>query len=280
MDKVLSFFRNKWTKLGFSVLSIGYGIFMVWMAWLTFSFYIIPTNPAALFVLYLFINVIFGVAMIYTRKQIITQIVALFLHPCIMVTLIFAFGNWYLILPLFVVSTVVFFAAGSSETLKIVLGTIYLILFVLAILGYMTLQQFSIKIIDEFFNVNTETELRSPDYSYSTEGSYRLVKYIDEESKENRTVNYYIENALEDIELPFVKCEKIFGAAWVLTSRYEKTVEVKWMSDTKLLIDNKLKDVSVISEADENEEDDFSGETVIFTSPPPVTKAETTPIIY
>lgn len=269
MDKVLSFFKNRWTKLGFSLLSIGYGAFLVFLAWLTFSHYLVPTNPASLFTLYLFINVIFGIIMIYTRRQVITQIIACFLHPCILVTLIFAFGNWYLLVPPFIISTVVFFAAASSETLKTVLGTIYLIFFVIGVLGYLTLQTFTIKIFEVDLN------LRSSDYLYSPDKNYRVVKYIDSESKENRMIVYYVEPANEDLHLWFLDCEMFYSGVKIHATRYENQPDVKWLSDNKLLIDGKVKDILAGAEIieDDEEEDDFSGETAILTSPVSMTKA-------
>lgn len=272
MDKVLSFFGSKWTKLGFSFLSFGYGAFLVFIAWLTFSHYLVPTNPASLFSLYLFINVIFGILMIYTRRQVVTQIVACLLHPCILVMLIFAFGNWFLLVPPFVIATVVFFAAGSGEVLKTVLGTIYLILFVLGVLGYMTLKTFTIKISDVDLN------LRSPDYLYSPDKAYRVVKYVDEENKENRMVSYYVEPANEDMHLMFLDCERFYGAVKVHAARYQNQPQVKWLNETKLLIDGKVKDILTGVSEEDQDDDDFSGETAILTTPVSMTKvSETSP---
>lgn len=274
MDKVLSFFGNRWTKLGFSFLSLGYGAFLIFLAWLTFSHYLVAANPASLFSLYLFINVFFGVIMFYTRKQVLTQIVACLLHPCILVTLIFAFGNWALIIPPFIVATVVFFAANSSEVLKTVLGTIYLILFVLGILGYLTLQTFTIKLF------TVDLNLRSPDYLYSPDKTYRVVKYIDDENKENRMVSYYVEPANEDLHLWFLDCEKFYGAVKVHAARYQNQPQIKWLNETKLLVDGKVKDILAGGAEEDDDEDDFSGETAILTTPASMTKvSETAPVI-
>ncbi|MCL2076790.1 MAG: hypothetical protein FWH08_00075 [Oscillospiraceae bacterium] len=274
MDHVIAFFKNKWTRLGFSALSLGYGFFMIWLAWLSFSFFLVPTNPVSLFSLYLLINVLFGIVMIYTRKEIATQITACLLHPCILVMLVFAFGNWFLLVPVFVVSTVVFFAAGSPESLKTVLGTIYLILFVIVTLGYLTMQIFSIGI-----PTLVDLDLRCPqeDYLYSTEGTYRLVMYIDRENKENRTVSYFVEFTADDIKLPFLEGERHSNSRRILQQRLSNKTEVEWLSDSQLLIDGRVKDVSVNDGESRNGEDFFSGETEVFTQPPQMTRAETPP---
>jgi len=276
MNAIISFFRNKWTKLGFSAISLGYLFFMIWMAWLTLSFHLVPTNPVSLFSLYLLINVLFGTVMIYTRKQIATQITACLLHPCILVMLVFAFGNWFLLIPVFAVSTIVFFAAGSPESLKTILGTIYLILFVLTVLGYLTLQIFGIT--ESIFDVNLA--LRSPreDYLYSTQGTYRLVTYIDRENKENRTISYFVEFTGDDLKLPFLEGERYVNSRKILTQRLANKSEVEWLTDNKLLIDGQVRDISIdASEIEEAEEDDFSGEAAILIPPPTMTRVTTTP---
>jgi hypothetical protein len=272
MSYVIAFFRNKWTKIGFSALSLGYGFFVIWLAWLVYSFHLVPTNPVSLFSLYLMINVLFGTVMVYTRKEIATQVVACMLHPCILVMLVFAFGNWWLLVPVFIISSVVFFAAGSPESLKTILGTIYLILFVLTVLGYMTLQIFSINIIHA-----TNIELRSPDYLYSTNSTYRLVKYIDKENVQNRNVNYFIEFAAGDIKLPFLEGERQAGSILILSQGYERNPHVEWISDTEVFADGRVYIAPDFKPRDENDDDDFMNETEIFLPPGERTQATTTP---
>jgi len=257
MEHVLNFFKNKWTKLGFSVLSIGYGAFMIWLAWLTFSFHLVPTNPVSLFALYSLINILFGVVMVYTRRQVATQIVACLLHPCILVMLFMVFGNWFLLIPPFVVSTIVFFSSRSAEALKTILGTIYLILFIVAALAYMTLQRFGI--LASVFPV--DLTLRNPDYAYSANNTYRLVTYTDPETKDDRNIKFYIESVGDDIKLPFLECERYINGVHVLTQRLANNPRVYWLDDTKLYIDGKVRDVSVENVPLNDEEDEFPPET-------------------
>lgn len=271
MDKLVAFFQNKWTKFGFSFLTVGYGAFLLWLAWLVFTHHLVPTNPVSLFALYLFINVMFGVLMIYTRGQFITQLVACLLHPCILAMLILAYGNWFLLIPPFAVATVVFFAVRSSETLKTILGTVYLILFVLGVIGYHTLQIFSIN------PFKIDIALRSDEYLYSPGKTYRVVKYIAPEDKENRTVSYYVEYAEMDLHLLFLDCERFYGAAQLHTARYDKQPEIKWLDDTRLLLDGRIRDVTQKDlTVGDDDEDGFSGETAIFTTSGEMTKATTT----
>ena len=301
MSYVISFFRNKWTKIGFSALSLGYGFFVIWLAWLTFTYHLVPTNPVSLFSLYLMINVMFGVVMIYTRKQIATQIVACLLHPCILVMLIFAYGNLFLLIPVFAISTVVFFAAGSPESLKTILGTIYLILFVLTILGYLTLQAFSIT--DNIFSVNLD--LRNERYIHSEDETYRLVMYIDKDNKEHRMVNFVVEFTGDDLSLPFLNGEKYAGSTHILRQRLTRSFEiewnnenkltiilyteqldgepvreeliVEWLSDTVLVVGDDVRNAPDFEKPDRINDDTFANETEIFIPPPTMTVGTTTP---
>ena len=304
LNAVFSFFGNKWTKIGFSALSLGYGFFVVWLAWLTFSFYLVPSNAVSLFSLYLLINVLFGAAMIYTRKEIATKITVCLLHPCILIMLVFAFGEWFLLVPVFAVATIVFFTSATPESLKTVLGTIYLILFVLTTLGYLTLQIFSIT--NNIFPVSLE--LRSDVYIYSKDDSYRLVLYIDKENKENRTITYHAEFTGEDMKLPFLSCERYMGSTEITRQRLPRDFELEQISDSKLnireydvdpqtglrvlagfkvvewLTNDKILIDQTVFEAPEFKlpagqptAAQFSSETVPYEPPAQVTRAQTTP---
>jgi hypothetical protein len=296
------FFENKWTKIGFSAVSLGYGFFMLWLAWLTFSFYLVPTNRVSLAAFYLLINVLFGAVMVYTRKEIATQITSCLLHPCIIVMLIFAFGEWFLIIPVFIVATVVFFVASTPEALKTVLGTIYLILFVLTVLGYMTLQIFAIT--DSIFHVNLD--LRSDVHIYSRDNSYRLVLYIDKENKENRTVTYHAEFTADDMKLPFLYCERYSSSIRVLQQRLPRDFEivqsnenkliirafetdqlsgirriagenvVEWLTNSKILIDDTVLDAPEFKLPAQQRNEDFSRETEPIMPGGEITRATTT----
>lgn len=77
MEKVISFLTNKWFKFGVSFLSIAYPVFLGFVAWLFMGYYLEPTHQGALVTLYIFINLIFFGIMLFTRKQIVTRIVAI-----------------------------------------------------------------------------------------------------------------------------------------------------------------------------------------------------------
>jgi len=278
LSKIFMFFSNKWTKLGFSLLSVGYGAFLGLVAWLTFAYYFDYENPVALFLMYVFINLLFAIVMIYTRKQLLTQIVALFMHPCILVMLVFGFGNWYLIIPPFVAATVIFFASGANETLKVILGTVYMIIFVLAVIGYMTIQKLTIQIPGKMnFSARQYPEVQV-DYKKKKgeTAKYRLVMYVDPECKQNRVATYYVEQAELDKKYWFVKCERVFGCSKAASIRIDVNPVIKWKEENVLLINGDYKEIGEdgkIKAVDSDEDETLDGETSIITTPPPMTKS-------
>jgi len=180
-------------------------VFLGVVSWLTFAYHFVYDNAAAVFMLYAFANVMFAIAMIYTRRQALTRIATLFMHPLILVMLVYGFWNWYLILPPFIVATVIFFASGVGESLKVILGTIYMILFVLTCLGYITLESLTIKI-----PLKMDLHLREhATVSNAKSSPFRLVAYVDPETKENRRADFYIERTDSDIRFWNLTCEKV-----------------------------------------------------------------------
>ena len=219
MDKLVSFFKNVWFRRGVSVVCWGYTLFMIWVTYLSFGYYFEVQNVTALFVLYLFVNCAALGLMILSRKQVITQVNAYILPLIVLALTIFAFGNWYLILPPAVVMIVLFFVNRSNETLKVVLGTMFLLMFVIGIAGYIGLKIF---VPDISF---TGVDLTARDKSYekmSKSGDYRIVRYFSTNG-DNKLQHYYVESTEDDINIPFGVCKKVFGCKHINTSAYTDT---------------------------------------------------------
>lgn len=253
MEKVIHVLKNRWLRLGVSFLSLGYCFFVGWVAWLAFAYYLVPTNSASLFSLYLLVNFLFGSIMFYTRKSFPTMLVACVAPLEVFVLLILGFGQWYMIVPPLVIVVVTFFAAANTESLKTVLGTIYLMMFVVGTLVYLTLQTFNLSINSLLTNEEYDINLRSLDYEVSPSGTYRLVTYIDEGEDEHRSVSYYVEKTEEDMELWFLDCYRVFGCRKVLVTVYQNDISYRWVSDNQLLIDGKIRDMDeLFSDEEEN----------------------------
>ncbi|MGN1120254.1 MAG: hypothetical protein ACI4Q4_07835 [Oscillospiraceae bacterium] len=217
MDKLVAFFKNVWLKRGVALLCWGYTALVAWVAWLSFGYCFEFENATALFVLYLFVNIAAFGLMIYTRKQVITMVNCMILPPIVFVIVIFGFGNWYMILPPLVVVIAMFFINASNETLKTVLGTIYLLIYVIGVVAYIAINLF---MGDITFLTGVNVDLRDYDYEkVSPSGEYRIVRYVDKPG-ERRTAAYYVETTADDVEIPFGYCKKVFGSKHVHTSSF------------------------------------------------------------
>ena len=221
MDKLVAFFKNVWFRRAVALLCWGYTALMLWVAWLCFGFFFEFENPTPLFVLYLFVNISALGLIILTRKQMITKINSYILPPIVFLIVIFGFGNWYMIAPPLVVMIVMFFVNNSNETLKTVLGTMYLLMYVIGVVGYIGIKMF----MGDISFTGVDLTRRDPDYEKLSEsGDYRIVRYIND-TNERKTMSYYVEYTGDDTEIPLGICKKVFGCKHVHTATYQSRSE-------------------------------------------------------
>lgn len=251
MDKLVSFFTNKWFKRALSVLGLGYPVFLCYVAWLTMGFYLEPTNAVALFVVYLFINVLFGGIMLLTRNQIISRALVLIDPLVVFAILILGFRQWYIIIPPFVICVLTFFLVRSDETKKMIFGTIYLMLYVVGVLVYLTFEMHMGRI--SFTDV--DLSIRSTNYNYSPDGNYRVVTYVEPEKDQTRTVMFYLEKTDEDISLPFLEARKAVGSIHLITSGYDDPAKIEWKGDNTLYVDGRLREFDFDAVLTESEDE-------------------------
>lgn len=239
MDKVIKFFNSKGFRRGLSSLSVLYIAFLSWVAWLSMAYFLrfeSKSDSASLFVIYLFINLVALVAMIFTRKVFATKLVALLAPPVVFAIVLLGFGNWYVIIPPLAVVFIAFVIVRVSENTKTVLGTVYVIMYFLGIVAYVVMGMF---VIEPLTLSKVDLNYRDSDYTItSLDGEYRIVRYIDPESRQKRMIDYYIEKTEDDFKLPFSYAEKIMGSQWVFTRPYGAQVEVKWDDSGKLYVDD------------------------------------------
>ncbi|MFA5658285.1 MAG: hypothetical protein WC900_03285 [Oscillospiraceae bacterium] len=135
-----NFLLNKWTRLGASLLSIIYVVIIILLAYNTFIYQLVIKRAVAFGIVYIIFNLIFLTLMFYSRKEIATSIFAMVLLPFVFFILIFNFGNWLVIAPPFIVAIVAFFMCKAPEVLKTLLGTIYLLMYILGIIAYLVVR--------------------------------------------------------------------------------------------------------------------------------------------
>ncbi len=243
LDSLLKFFKNVWFRRAVAVICWIYTGIMIWVAYLSFGYYIEFDNPRPLFVLYLFVNVAAMGLMILSRKQVITQINAYVLPLAVFALVIFGFGNWYIVIPPIVVTVVLFFANASNETLKTVVGTMYLLMYVIGIVGYIALQMFMGTITFNGLDYNMNTRDRNYE-KISPSGEYRIVRYLETSGGRNLQ-HYYIEKTEDDIKIPMGICKRVYGSHPLNTATYTD-VPADIDGWTTRRVDGETQDVPVV----------------------------------
>lgn len=221
MDKLVAFLKNVWFKRGIALICWAYTGLLLWVAWLSFAYRFEYENATSLFVLYLFINIAALGLMIYTRRQVITMVNCMVLPPIVFLIAIFAFGDMYMLLPPLCVIVAMFFINAANETLKTVLGTMYLLMYVIGIAGYIAIDMLMGPI--SF----TGVDLTKRDAWYeeqkdnlSPSGEYRIVRYVGDMTGDRRIASYYIEYTGDDVEIPFGFCKKVLGCQHAHSMQY------------------------------------------------------------
>ncbi|MBE6836496.1 MAG: hypothetical protein E7509_00640 [Ruminococcus sp.] len=149
MDGILN---NIWVRRLLSIFNFLYVAVLILLSYSTFLYDLVihPKSKGLFFTVYVLASVIFLGLMIFTRKQVATKIIAFLLLPIVLAIILFNMGDWILIIPPFVVAVVVFFVTDNNETAKVIIGTMYLLLYVA---GIAMIYVFSL------FNTATETRL-------------------------------------------------------------------------------------------------------------------------
>ncbi len=231
MDILTSIFKNVWVRRGVAVACLGYTGLLMWLAWLNYAYFLEYENPTSLFVLYVFINVAALGLMIYTRRQVITQVNIMIMPPILFLSFLLAFGNWYMLIPPICVIVVMFFVCRANETLKTVLGTMYLLMFVVGAAAYITMTL----LMGRLSLTGVDLQLRDINYEVlSSDENYRIVRYVDKPNGERRTASYYVEDTTKDVKIPFGSGKRVLGCGWVLTTKYSGREDspVSWQMTT------------------------------------------------
>ena len=176
---------NIWVKRCISIFCVTYAAVIAMFTWATFLYDLefVGKNMGSFLVVYSVASIVFLLLMIYSREMFVTRVISLVLLPVVFFLLLFniANANWILIIPPFIVALVMFFAAGTAETMKVIMGTIYLLLYVLGIVAYVVCNML-------FGGSTVETPLdmhldpQSTVYSYYKNDLVHLSQVVDEEN--------------------------------------------------------------------------------------------------
>lgn len=237
---MVNFFEKTWVKRTLSGIIYLYGALLIWLLWASFAYVAEYNSQKMVLLIFFLVNVLFGIIMFHCRKQIFTAILVMLLVPINLGILILNFGNWLYVLPPVILSISMFFIVKANPTLKTILGTIYLLMYVLGILAYIAFVTLFGQISLHGFDLeNRKFENISPS------GEYRYVWYEQDENSRNRRIEIYVESNTDDIDLGFVNFKNVFISKRVYAGKYEVPVDIEWKGDNMLTINEREERVDI-----------------------------------
>lgn len=132
-----SILSNRWLKLGVSFLTLAYLGLIGILAYWTFLYEIQFRSEKTFNIIYIGASVLFLVLMFYTRKQIPTRIISMALLLPVFLLILFNISRPVIYVPPLVVGLVLFFACSAGESTKVIMGTIYILMYVVGLVGFM-----------------------------------------------------------------------------------------------------------------------------------------------
>ena len=239
------FLSNVWVKRAVSVFNVAYFAVITLLTYATFLYDLefAAGREKSFFTVYVVINVVFMGLMLFSRRELVTEILSILMLPVVFCMILFNMGDWILIVPPFIVAIIMFFAAGTNETVKVIMGTIYLLLYVLGIVAY-----FVLNIL--FGGTSVETVLNSDlDTSssvYAPDGQYQIILY-DVKDSDKGAVKICVVPYNQDIELKFFTLKQKGIKKTISNKGIRGTVpDVGWVKE-----DGVLKVQYRLSEADD-----------------------------
>ena len=118
------FLSNVWVKRAVSVFGIAYFAVIAMLTYATFLYDLefAEGRERNFFIVYVISSVVFLLLMLLTRNELVTRLLSVLWLPVVFFLILFNMMDWVLIVPPFVVAIVIFFAAGTNSTVKVIFG--------------------------------------------------------------------------------------------------------------------------------------------------------------
>lgn len=215
------FFSNVWIKRSISVFCIVYVVLIAFLTYATFLYTLEFSEgmEPAFFTVYTVASLLFLGLLLLTRHEILTCVLSMIFPLIVFFLILFNIGNWVLIIPPFIVAAVMFFASDNHETMKVVMGTIYLLVYVLGIVLLVVCNMLFVGSTVET-EINTKLDpdtnvykiyqnsmdkiatVTSDENTISPDGKYRFY-LVDVKDSDRGAVKIYVVPYGQDIELRF-----------------------------------------------------------------------------
>ena len=242
-----NFLGNIWTKRVVAVLSLLYALAVCRLCYFSIFYEIHVRDRVSLCLTVTVVSIIALVAMLYTRKQVITRIASFIILPAMLPVVLMYFGEWGMIIPIIITGVTILLLSGAGEGGKTAVGTIVLLMYIFGALGYFVFTSF-------FVSSAKETLVEK---GTSPSGRYRYT-VINTEDTSNGSTAVYVEPNYADEDFPFVNftlksmdrvvyrvrpiAEEI-DIEWTTQSRQDITQQIEAISDNIeiTLTDDELK---------------------------------------
>lgn len=242
-----NFLGNIWTKRVVAVLSLLYALAVCRLCYFSIFYEIHVRDRVSLCLTVTVVSIIALVAMLYTRKQVITRIASFIILPAMLPVVLLYFGEWGMIIPIIINGVTILLLSGAGEGGKTAVGTIVLLMYIFGALGYFVFTSF-------FVSSAKETLVEK---GTSPSGRYRYT-VINTEDTSNGSTAVYVEPNYADEDFPFVNftlksmdrvvyrvrpiAEEI-DIEWTTQSRQDVTQQIEAISDNIeiTLTDDELK---------------------------------------
>lgn len=188
-----AFFSNVWTKRFVSLIASLYTVGVCGLAYFSVFFSIHVDDRLSLCLVISAISVIALILMLYTRKQLLTRISSFLILTAMIPVVVLYFGEKALLIPIVITGVLILLFSGAGEGTKTVIGTIILLLYIFAALGYF--------LFTSFFVTSAKTEVVASGFSPS--GRYRY-EVVNTEDTSNGSTSVIIEPNYSDVVYPFV----------------------------------------------------------------------------
>lgn len=225
---------NLWLRRIASVLSLFYCAAVCQLAYFSVFYDINITDKPITCLAVSGISIAAIAVMLFSRKQFFTKLSAIIIIPALLPIVLFYYGSWVIIIPTVITAITVFFLSGMKESTKTVLGTIFLLLFVIGALAYF--------IVCTLFSTSVQKETISTGVSVSEKYRYRIVNAKD---SSNGSTTVYVEPNDIDYNFKLVNFSiKGFEKTIYVERPVAESVNINWKVEKRDDITEQLLDIS------------------------------------
>ncbi len=229
-----AFFSNVWTKRFVSLIAALYTAGVCCLAYFSIFFSIHVDDRLSLCLLVSAVSVIALILMLYTRKQLLTRISSFVILTAMIPVVVLYFSEKALLIPIVITGVLILLLSGAGEGTKTVIGTIILLLYIFAALGYF--------LFTSFFVTSAKTEIVKSGVSPS--GRYRY-EIVNTEDTSNGSTSVVIEPNYADVVYPFVtfKLKNMEHTVYNVRPMCEE-VKLEWQTQNRKDITSELNKIS------------------------------------